>query len=85
MTSHIQNQTPLWCTALNFVEAGLPPYEAAVGHRGHRCQIGWKRRQVAPRAVLQSPLVNTREVERHNQNLTIEQQAIRKSSVFHVW
>ena len=29
-----------WCTALNFIEAGLPPYEAAVKHRGHRCQVG---------------------------------------------
>ena len=80
--SHIQNWAPFWCTALNFVEAGLPPYETAVEHRGHRCRVGWKRRQMAPRATLKRPLVNIREAERYSQNLTIKQQAIRKSSVF---
>ena len=33
VTSHVQTRSPFWCTALNFIEAGLPPYEAAVKHR----------------------------------------------------
>ena len=52
VTSHVQNRAPFWCTALNYSEAGLPPYEAAIEYGAHRCQVGWKRRQMLPRAVL---------------------------------
>ena len=64
MTSCVQNQLPFWCKAQNLVEAGLPPYEATAKHRGHRCRVGWKRRQMAPRAALEPPLVSRREAER---------------------
>ena len=48
VTSRIQNRRPFWCTALNCSEAGLPPYEAAIEHGAHKCQVGWKRRQMVP-------------------------------------
>ena len=82
VTSCVQNRVPFWCTALNYSEAGLPPYEAAVEHRAHRCRVGWKRRQTVPRATLKPPLTNKREAERDGQTLMVEQQAIRKCSVF---
>ena len=78
MTSRTQNRAPFWCTALNYSEVGLPPYKAAVKHRAHRCQVGWKRRQMVPQAMLKPPLTNKREAERDGQNLTFEHQAIRK-------
>ena len=62
VTSREQNRAPFWCTALNYSEAGLPPYEAAVEHGAHKRQVGWKRRQMVPRAALQSSLTNKRAV-----------------------
>ena len=35
VTSRVQNWVPIWSTALNFVEAGLPLYKATVEHRDH--------------------------------------------------
>ena len=30
------------------VKLAYPPYEAAIEHGAHKCQVGWKRRQMVP-------------------------------------
>ena len=81
MTSCVQNRVPFWCTALKYSEACLPPYEAAVEHGAYAGMMNCLEKQtklIVPQAALKPPLTNKRETKRDSQNLTVEQQAIRK-------
>ena len=65
-----------------YCEAGLPPtspYKAAFKHGAHRCQLGWKRRQMVPRAAFQTTFD---EQKRNRRAQSKFNGRIRKSCVF---